>query len=223
MKATNIIWLTIGLSIGSATTYVFTNNTQKKIKNKPNKLKANISEKAPKESIKNKTKTKETVQAKFQVPKKDSILVMEFGDSTTSSYQLIENLDSSLAIDSSFFEEEIVVRKNERVDQYPLKIKFYTEEKTSVSDSLLQYQLNIKETKQDSIISVELWHTPINEKGYKLNKHNLKLFGLPHIKNIELIKIENNFFLSQDSITYKLNYTEVFSTFEPVNLKDYLK
>ena len=151
-------------------------------------------------------------------------IALKVDDNLKSASDLL-NLDSlaTTIIDSSELDmesyEEIVVKKDELL--FSKKIEVITITKDSIgsrlSDSLLQQVSGVridKNVKQN--IEVELWKSPLNYKGYKLNKNKLQLYGLQSVDGIRVYKLNDELYIKNNNAIYLIEPLNSFSAYQLV-------
>jgi len=73
---------------------------------------------------------------------------------------------------------------------------------------LLRKTLDIRTQKEVDSYYVEIWHSPLNYRGYKRGKNKLILYGLSEDDELTLFGYKKNLYLQKENIVYKLRYTE---------------
>lgn len=134
-------------------------------------------------------------------------------------------LNDSIEIDSSSlteYDEAITIKKEELID---------TKE---VSIYALEDSLNIKQSKNDSLIAVvtgtkdeskklnqkilvELWKSPINYKGYQASKNKIIFYGLNNLNDIKLYSLKNDLILKNNEMVYYIYMNNDFESYERVH------
>jgi hypothetical protein len=134
-------------------------------------------------------------------------------------------LNDSIEIDSSSlteYDEAITIKKEELID---------TKE---VSIYALENSLNIKQSKNDSLIAVvtgtkdeskklnqkilvELWKSPINYKGYQASKNKIIFYGLNNLNDIKLYSLKNDLILKNNEMVYYIYMNNDFESYERVH------
>lgn len=134
---------------------------------------------------------------------------------TTNSQDSITSADSANTIAGSL-QENIQVKKDELLATKNIEvINLNNNPKLDSKDSLIEKLSGIKEGKETTnYITAELWQSPINYKGYKLNKNKIIAFGMNDVELIKCYKYENAIYLKTTNALYKLDYNDDFKPFE---------
>ena len=151
--------------------------------------------KAGKENVTNKLSSKKesTSNAKNQS-------LISFNDVTDSSYINSDNYQ--------VLKEELISVKN-------IYVKTITPvEKTSPSDSLAALLAGVTTPSAEEFFMIEFWKTPLNSKGYKMTRSRLLIYGFPEKNDLALIKKNENYYLRNNNMVYKLNYSSEFKPME---------
>jgi hypothetical protein len=90
-------------------------------------------------------------------------------------------------------------------------------------DSLLQLVSGIKEPTPVTSINVEYWKSPINYRGYKMNRQKIVLFGLPAFDSPLVYKLNDTFYLRTSDRIYKIDRNNDFKGYEPVTDANLIK
>ena len=123
--------------------------------------------------------------------------------------------NSSLQLEN---QETINVLKEELVGVKNIYLKDFDNNRIykSSSDSILSIASGITETKKADFFMVEFWKTPLNSKGYKMTRNRVLVYGLTDKQDVALVKVSDNYYLKNNSIVYKLNYSTEFKPMERV-------
>ncbi len=87
------------------------------------------------------------------------------------------------------------------------------------TDSILEKTSGVqidKNTSKKIMVNVELWESPINYKGYKMNKSKTVLFGLSDIDFLKLYIIDGEYYAKYEANIYRLQNTNDFKSYEKV-------
>lgn len=124
--------------------------------------------------------------------------------------------------DSSFHESEAYrVLKEELVSVKNLYVKVLTpKEKTDPSDSLIASLAGVSTPAEQEFFMIEFWKTPLNSKGYKMTRSRLLIYGYPENADVAIIKLNDNYYLRNNSLVYKLNYSSEFRPLERAGESD---
>lgn len=118
--------------------------------------------------------------------------------------------------DSSFQESETYrVLKEELVSVKNIYVKVLTpKEKTSASDSMIASLAGVSTPDEKEFFMIEFWKTPLNSKGYKMTRSRLLIYGYPENADVSIIKLNENYYLRNNSLVYKLGYSSDFKPLE---------
>lgn len=206
-----IFGLTVGLLVGCLFFIFKLDDYFSKFSFSGNKNTTKIIEQVVSESDANKTPVKEDKVFKKPAPKN-----RPSGDSSikeNSGALTFEN--SSLQLENP---ETINVLKEELVGVKNIYLKDFDSNRNykSSSDSLLSTVSGISEPKKTDFFMVEFWKTPLNSKGYKMTRNRVLVYGLTDKPDIALVKVSDNYYLKNNSMVYKLNYSTEFKPMERV-------
>ncbi len=117
--------------------------------------------------------------------------------------------------------EEVVVRKDELVATKTFEVinlNPTASRTTNSKDSLLQRVSGVVDDKVNGkqLFNIEFWQSPLNYKGYKLSKYKMILYGMPSENDIKVFKLEDNIYLKNMAMVYKLEYASDFKSYERV-------
>jgi hypothetical protein len=127
--------------------------------------------------------------------------------STTNSYTPIEQEDESINV----LKEELIGVKNVNVKDAVGGSNY-----KSISDSVLTVMSGISPTKKSDFFMVEFWKSPLNSKGYKMTRNRLLIYGLKENADLTMVKLEDEYYLKNNSEVYKINYSTDFKPMEKV-------
>ena len=176
--------------------------------------KQNISEQVispKKEEGDNQSKDKDTYKAKTEAKKESNtssknVSLISMNDITDSSYVNSENYQ--------VLKEELISVKN-------LYVKTLTpEEKTSFADSLAASLAGVTNPPKEEFFMIEFWKTPLNSKGYKMTRSRLLIYGYPEKTDLALVKRDDNYYLRNNKMVYRLSYSSEFKPMERSNAND---
>jgi hypothetical protein len=126
--------------------------------------------------------------------------LISFNDVTDSSYINSDNYQ--------VLKEELIAVKN-------IYVKTITPiEKTSSADSLAASLAGVITPAAEEFFMIEFWKTPLNSKGYKMTRSRLLIYGYPEKADLALIKRNDNYYLRNNNLVYKLNYSSEFKPME---------
>jgi hypothetical protein len=113
-------------------------------------------------------------------------------------------------------EENVNVLKEELVGIKNVRIKTEQDKLTSKKDSALGAIAGIEEKASGDFLIIEFWKTPLNSKGYRMSRNKIVLYGLPE-QELEVIKLDDAFYLRNGFGIFKLVYSNEFKKMEPVS------
>jgi hypothetical protein len=61
---------------------------------------------------------------------------------------------------------------------------------------------------------IEFWKTPLNSKGYKMTRNRLLIYGYNENADASIIKLNENYYLRNNNMIFKLNYSSEFKPLE---------
>lgn len=148
-------------------------------------------------------------------------------DSTHTKTNFVLNADTlnnHLAKDSTSFSnntEDIVVRKDELLSTKTIEVINLDPLESNVnhSDSLLQKVSGIRDDRNSAkqYFNVELWQSPLNYKGYKMSKYKIVVYGISSADAVKVYKIDEEFYLKNASLVYKLEQSNDFKPYQFVS------
>ena len=164
----------------------------------------NVSEQLvnPKEEI-NKDQEKSTEKQTYKkenttINKNQSLI--SFNDITDSSYINSDNYQ--------VLKEELISVKN-------IYVKTITPvDKVSSADSLAASLAGVTTPAAEEFFMIEFWKTPLNSKGYKMTRSRLLIYGFPEKTDLALIKRNDNYYLRNNKMVYRLSYSSEFKPLE---------
>jgi hypothetical protein len=140
--------------------------------------------------------------------KSDSDSKKEIGASANNGYTLSEADDEHINV----LKEELVGVKNINVRDIAAGSGY-----KSVSDSVLSAMSGISTAKKTDFFMVEFWKTPLNSKGYKMTRNRVLIYGMKENADLVMVKLEDDYYLKNNSEVYRLNYSTDFKPMEKVN------
>jgi hypothetical protein len=125
---------------------------------------------------------------------------------------------TSSASDSGYRQNEnYKVLKEELVSVKNLYVKVLTpKEKTSSSDSLIASLagVSVPDEGDKEFFMIEFWKTPLNSKGYKMTRSRLLIYGYPENQDVAIVKVNEVYYLRNNSQIFKLAYSSEFKPLE---------
>lgn len=126
--------------------------------------------------------------------------LLSFNDVTDSSYIKSDNYQ--------VLKEELITVKN-------IYVKTITPvEKVNATDSLAASLAGVTTPPAEEFFMIEFWKTPLNSKGYKMTRSRLLIYGYPEKADLALIKRNDSYYLRNNNLVYKLNYSSEFKPME---------
>jgi hypothetical protein len=81
----------------------------------------------------------------------------------------------------------------------------------------LSQMSGISPAKKTDFFMVEFWKTPLNSKGYKMTRNRVLIYGIKENADLMMVKLDDDFYLKNNSEVYHLNYSTGFKPMEKVN------
>jgi hypothetical protein len=156
------------------------------------------------------------------------------GDSAKKASSVVKNIkehaDSTKQVDSlrtNNPDENIVIRKDEMLTSRTvelLNISPVASNSNGSKDSLAAKLAGVREDKTGGrqFRTLEFWTSPLNYKGYKMNRNKIVLYGLPDSDGIKLFQLDDEIYLQNGTVTYHLESGNDFRTYEKVNSESIL-
>jgi len=166
--------------------------------------KQNVSEQVVNPKTGNENKEQEKSNFKTNTKKESTAnknqSVLSFNDVTDSAYI---NSDTYQVL-----KEELLSVKN-------IYVKTDTpDEKVNTADSLAASLAGVTTPPAEEFFMVEFWKTPLNSKGYKMTRSRLLIYGYPEKPDLALVKRNDAYYLRNNNLVYKLNYSSEFKPME---------
>jgi hypothetical protein len=135
--------------------------------------------------------------------------------------------DISITHDSAVVEtgaDDIVIRKDELLSTKTLEVmNLDPVAKISAKDSLLQKVSGIKDDRSfKQYMNIEFWSSPLNYKGYKMNKYKLVVYGIPSAEGLKLFKLDDVIYVKLASFVYRLDTSVDFKPYERITDEEIL-
>lgn len=131
----------------------------------------------------------------------------EVGATTPASNTFSESEDENINV----LKEELIGVKNINVKDIEGESDY-----KSISDSVLTVMSGISSNKKNDFFMVEFWKTPLNSKGYKMTRNRVLIYGLKENADLMMVKLDDEYYLKNNSEVYKLNYSTDFKPMEKV-------
>jgi len=87
----------------------------------------------------------------------------------------------------------------------------------SRKDTLTGQLAGVTSSDYPNMFFVEFWKTPLNSKGYRMTRNRVILYGLSDFSSITIYKVDDNYYLKNDDLVYKISAGTEFKPMEPVN------
>ena len=165
-------------------------------------------------------------------PKIDNIKITEkvFEDTKTSEFTSPEKQKVKLKkstnlnykeVDSLIKEEDVNIAKEELLTVKTIKV-IDLDSKTESKDTLTGHLAGVKAQDYPDVFFVEFWRTPLNSKGYRITRNRVVLYGISDFSSLTLYKVDDNFYIKNDEIVYKISSGTEFKPMEIVRDNDLL-
>lgn len=105
-------------------------------------------------------------------------------------------------------QEELLSVKNIKVINLDVRTK---------KDTLTGQLAGVTSSDYPNMFFVEFWKTPLNSKGYRMTRNRVILYGLSDFSSITIYKADDNYYLKNDDLVYKISAGTEFKPMEPVN------
>lgn len=170
---------------------------------------------------------------KFNKPNIDNIKITEQTISNTKP-QVDENkenksskkkleVNTNNSPDINYKEVDALLREGEDVTvaQEELlsvkNIKVIDLDASSKKDTLTGQLAGVTSSDFPNMFFVEFWKTPLNSKGYRMTRNRVILYGLSDFSSITIYKVDDNFYLKNEDVVYKISSGTEFKPMELVN------
>lgn len=166
---------------------------------------------------------------RFNKPNIDNIKIVEQSISDTNS----ENKEESKAdkkksiniknspninyneVDALLKEDDIKVAQEELLSVKNIKV--INLDTDSKRDTLTGQLAGVTNAEYPNLFFVEFWKTPLNSKGYRMTRNRVILYGLSDFSSITIYKVDDNYYLKNDDVVYKISSGTEFKPMELVN------
>ena len=171
---------------------------------------------------------------KFNKPNIDNIKIVEQSVSSDKSENKQEsklekkksiNTKSSpninySEVDALLKEEDVNVAQEELLSVKNIKV--INLDTDSKRDTLTGQLAGVTNAEYPNLFFVEFWKTPLNSKGYRMTRNRVILYGLSDFSSITIYKVDDNFYLKNDDVVYKISSGTEFKPMELVHDSDLL-
>lgn len=123
-------------------------------------------------------------------------------------------------IDSLLKEEAINVAQEELLSVKNIKV--IDLDTNTKRDTLTGQLAGVTSADYPNLFFVEFWKTPLNSKGYRMTRNRVILYGLSDFSSITIYKVDDNYYLKNDDVVYKISSGTEFKPMELVQDTDLL-
>jgi hypothetical protein len=166
---------------------------------------------------------------KFNKPNIDNIKIVEQSVSTDKSEKKEEsksdkkkNINTKNSpninyseVDALLKEEDVNVAQEELLSVKNIKV--INLDTDSKRDTLTGQLAGVTNAEYPNLFFVEFWKTPLNSKGYRMTRNRVILYGLSDFSSITIYKVDDNYYLKNDDVVYKISSGTEFKPMELVN------
>lgn len=193
-----VFGVSIGLLVGIAF-FIFKIDDYLKKFNKPNIDNIKITEQTILNSVdqKKESKEKKTSKKKTEVDTKNSPDI---------NYK---------EVDALLREENVTVAQEELLSVKSIKV--IDLDASSKKDTLTGQLAGVSSSDYPNMFFVEFWKTPLNSKGYRMTRNRVVLYGLSDFSSVTIYKVDDNFYLKNEDVVYKISSGTEFKPMELVN------
>ena len=140
--------------------------------------------------------------------------------SQTTHQSATDSLNSTMNSESGAINsDEIVVRKDQLIATKNIEVTNLSTSLNGTRDSVLQQISDIRDDKNNiarQSVSIEIWKSPINYKGYKMTRNKIVLFGISEHEDFKAYRFGDSYYLRLQQAIYKIDFTDDFRQFERV-------
>ena len=123
-------------------------------------------------------------------------------------------------VDALLKEEDVTVAQEELLSVKNIKV--INLDGSSKRDTLTGQLAGVTNSEYPNLFFVEFWKTPLNSKGYRMTRNRVILYGLSDFSSITIYKVDDNYYLKNDDVVYKISSGTEFKPMELVNDTDLL-
>jgi hypothetical protein len=166
---------------------------------------------------------------KFNKPNIDNIKIVEQSVSTDKSEKKEEsksdkkkNINTKNSpninyseVDALLKEEDVNVAQEELLSVKNIKV--INLDTDSKRDTLTGQLAGVTNAEYPNLFFVEFWKTPLNSKGYRMTRNRVILYGLSDFSSITIYKVDDNYYLKNYDVVYKISSGTEFKPMELVN------
>jgi hypothetical protein len=118
-------------------------------------------------------------------------------------------------VDALLKEEDVNVAQEELLSVKNIKV--INLDSGSKRDTLTGQLAGVTNSDYPNLFFVEFWKTPLNSKGYRMTRNRVILYGLSDFSSITIYKVDDNYYLKNDDVVYKISSGTEFKPMELVN------
>jgi hypothetical protein len=170
---------------------------------------------------------------KFNKPNIDNIKIVEQSVPNSTGNKEEEKSDKKSKINTknspniNYNEVDALLKEDEfKVAQEELlsvkNIKVIDLDGLQKKDTLTGQLAGVTNKDYPNLFFVEFWKTPLNSKGYRMTRNRVILYGLSDFSNITIYKVDDNFYLKNDDLVFKISSGTEFKPMEQVHDSDLL-
>ncbi|MDF2448766.1 MAG: hypothetical protein K0R26_1270 [Bacteroidota bacterium] len=123
-------------------------------------------------------------------------------------------------VDALLKEEDINVAQEELLSVKNIKV--IDLDAVTKRDTLTGQLAGVSSSDFPNLFFVEFWKTPLNSKGYRMTRNRVILYGLSDFSSITIYKVDDNYYLKNDDVVYKISAGTEFKPMELVHDTDLL-
>jgi hypothetical protein len=118
-------------------------------------------------------------------------------------------------VDALLKEDEFKVAQEELLSVKNIKV--IDLDSRSKRDTLTGQLAGVASPEYPNLFFVEFWRTPLNSKGYRMTRNRVILYGLSDFSSITIYRVDDNFYLKNDDVVYKISSGTEFKPMELVH------
>ncbi len=123
-------------------------------------------------------------------------------------------------VDALLKEDDVTVAQEELLSVKNIKV--INLDASTKRDTLTGQLAGVTNSDYPNLFFVEFWKTPLNSKGYRMTRNRVILYGLSDFSSITIYKVDDNYYLKNDDVVYKISSGTDFKPMELVNDNDLL-
>lgn len=118
-------------------------------------------------------------------------------------------------VDALLNSDDINVEREELLSVKNIKI--IDLDATVKRDTLTGQLAGVTSADYPNLFFVEFWKTPLNSKGYRMTRNRVILYGLSDFSSVTIYKVDDNYYLKNDDVVYKISTGTEFKPMELVH------